>query len=384
MAVQKTLMTGYSTLEYKDKVASEQKAALERLLDSLPEYVREYAEYKEPKLSIKTCREYIQDLYSFFCFIVDVIPDYQDSTTNDVPLEALSSLSLNDFGKYEHWLMRDDRGGGYNSPTTIKRKKSSLRSFYNYLYASDRISVNPVAKIESSRNERKPREDIRVLTNEERVPFLAEFDKNYDLAVKRLNEATVLAQEKGKKVAEAIRMKPAITKRDKAIIYLFLGSGLRVSELCAINCADYVPSLKRINVIRKGEGQNKKKTRTDYVLLSDEVVYVLDEYIKEFRDTIGPDINNYDALFLSSKHTRLTPRAIEQMVEKYANATLGTNSGIHPHVLRASFGFRYQEQYGDILATSEVMNHSSVDVTAQHYLRRKEDSKIAAQNISIT
>ena len=379
-----TMMTNYSTLEYKDKVEQEQLAAIDRLLEQLPLYVRDYYLYKKPKLAIKTCREYLQDIFSFFTFLCEVNPVLHNNPMTQVSLEALSSLSLDDFSEYERWLTNEDSGKGYNSPTTIKRKKSSLRSLYTYLYASNKIEVNPVAKIESSRSERKSREDIRVLSNDERVPFLAEFDNEYVSAVDKLNEAKSQEKSKGKTVSEAIRMKPALVKRDKAIIYLFLGSGLRISELCAINCADYVPTLKRINVIRKGEGQNKKKTRTDYVLLSDEVVAVLEEYINKYRDIIGPDTNNYDALFLSSKHTRITPRAIEQMVQKYANATLGANNGVHPHVLRASFGFRYQEQYGDILATSEVMNHSSVDVTAQHYLRRKEDSKIAAQKISIT
>ena len=79
-------------------------------------------------------------------------------------------------------------------------------------------------------------------------------------------------------------MKPALVKRDKAIVYLFLGSGLRISELCAINCADIVPELKRINVIRKGEGLDKNKQRTDYVLLGDEVMQVLIEYMEEYSE----------------------------------------------------------------------------------------------------
>lgn len=383
MAKSVTTMTNYKTLEYKDKVESEQKAAIERLLEFLPPYVRDYSNYKEPRIAVKTRREYIQDLFSFFSFLIDKIPCCDGLIIREVPLDALSSLTLDEFAAYELWLMDDSKGGGYNSPTTIKRKKSSLRSFYKYLYASDKIAVDPVAKIETTRTEKKSREDIRVLSNEERVVFLAEFDKEYDLAVEKLNEAKILELTKGKRISEAIRMKPALVKRDKAIVYLFLGTGLRISELCAINCADYVPKLQRINVIRKGEGLNKNNVRPDYVLISEEVQEILEEYISEYRSIIGPDINNYDALFLSSKHTRITPRAVEQMVKDYAYVTLGANNGVHPHVLRASFGYRYQEQYGDILATSEVMNHASVDVTAQHYLRRKEDSKIAAKNIPI-
>lgn len=378
-----TSMTNYTTLEYRDKIEKEQEAAINRLLEILPLYVTDYYKYKEPHLAIKTLREYIQDLYSFFSFLHEENPILAQFSIAEISLDMLSGLSLEDFSEYERWLMDSNSGGGYNSPTTIRRKKSSLRSFYKYLYASDKIDINPVAKIETTRTYKKAREDIRVLSDEERVVFLAEFDKQYEQAVNKLNEAMVLSQSKNKNISVAIRMKPAIVKRDKAIVYLFLGTGLRISELCAINCGDFVPKLKRINVIRKGEGRDKNKKRTDYVLLSDEVMDVLLEYIETYRDSIGPDIENYDALFISSKHTRITPRAIEEMVKNYADITLGTNSGVHPHVLRASFGSRYQEQFHDILATSEVLNHSSVDVTARHYLHRKEGSKMAAQELPI-
>ena len=378
-----TTMTNYKTLEYTDKVATEQKAAIERLLELLPPYVREYAEYKEPKLAIKTRREYIQDIFSFFSFMVDVIPECKNYIIKEIPLETLSSLSLDDFSAYERWLMSESKGGGYNSPTTIKRKQSSLRSFYGYLYASDRIAVNPVAKIESVRVDSNDRDEIRVLTDKERQLFLAAIDKEYEDAVEKLEEAKAKAEKNDKPVAEAIRIKPALAKRNKAIVYLFLGTGLRNSELCAINCEDFSVDNEKINVIRKGKGKNKKKKKEAYVLLGTEVIHVLLEYLTEYREVIGPDTDNYDAMFLSSRHTRITPRAIEQMVEKYANEALGKKNGVHPHVLRASFGDKYQATYKNILATSEVMNHSSTAVTAQYYLKRSEKSKEDAKKIPI-
>ncbi len=378
-----TTMSSYTTLEYTDKVSAEQKAAIERLLECLPAYIREYAEYKAPKLAIKTRREYIQDLFCFFRFIVDAIPEYQGCSTKDISLETLSSLSLDDFSAYERWLMNEDTGGGYNGPTTIKRKQSSLRSLYNYLYASDRIAVNPVAKIESIRVDGNDRDEIRVLNDKERRLFLAAIDKEFEDAVAQLEEAKSAAAEKGKPVAEAIRIKPALAKRNKAIVYLFLGTGLRNSELCAINCEDFSLDNEKINVIRKGKGKNKKKKKEASVLLGTEVIRVLLEYLNEYREIIGPDADNYDAMFLSSRHTRITPRAIEQMVNKYADEALGKKNGVHPHVLRASFGDKYQATYNNLLATSEVMNHSSTAVTAQYYLKSSEKSKEDAKRIPV-
>lgn len=376
-------MTGYSTIEYRDKIEKEQKEAIARLLDVLPPYVTDYNVYKKSKIAVKTRREYLQDIHTFFLFLNSTNPCLNEKNMKEVPLEVLSSLKLEDFGEYENWLQDEDTGNGYNSPVTIKRKKSSLRSFFDYLYASEKIDVNPVAKIEKGQVERKSREDIRVLSDDERALFLARFDEEFERAGEKLAKAKESVKSANKGVSAAIQMKPALVKRDKAIVYLFLGSGLRISELCAINCADIVPELGRINVIRKGEGLNKKKLRTDYVLLGDEVMQVLMEYMEEYREMIGYDTNNYDALFLSSKHTRITPRAIELMVKDYTEKTLGKDCGVKPHTLRASFGSRYFERTGNILATSEVMNHASVDVTSQYYLHKKEDSKIAAQGISV-
>jgi len=384
MTPNKTLMTNYSTIEYRDKIEKEQKAAISRLLDVLPPYVTDYNSYKKTKVAVKTRREYIQDIHTFFLFLKDTNPYLKEKEICDIPLDALSSLKLDDFGEYDNWLQDEDTGNGYNSPVTIKRKKSSLRSFFEYLYASEKIDVNPVAKIEKGKTERKDRADIRVLSDDERTLFLSRFDEEFSLAEEKLKESKKAAESSNKNVSGAVQMKPALVKRDKAIVYLFLGTGLRISELCAINCADIVPELKRINVIRKGEGRDKKKLRTDHVLLSDEVMAILLEYLEEYREKIGYDTNNYDALFLSSKHTRITPRAIEMMVKDYADATLGKDCGVHPHVLRASFGDRYFERTGNILATSEVMNHVSIDVTSQYYLHKREDSKRIAQGIPVT
>ena len=217
----------------------------------------------------------------------------------------------------------------------------------------------------------------------ERKLFIAAIDKEFEEAIENFMKAHEAAESSGKPVSEALRMKPALVKRDKAITYLFLGTGIRNSELCAINCEDFSVENEKINVIRKGKGKDKKKQKNSSVSVSQEVIRVLLEYINEYRDIIGPDINNYDALFLSSKHTRITPRAVEQMVKKYADAALGKKNGVHPHVLRASFGDKYQNTYGDIVATSEVMNHSSIAVTVKYYLKSSKKSREDAKNIPI-
>ena len=119
MAQLVTTMTNYKTIEYRDKVEKEQEAAKNRLLEILPPYVNEYIKHKEPRLAIKSRREYLQDLNSFFSFLHEENPVLARNPMREIPLDALSSLSLNDFSEYERWLMNEKKGGGYNSPRTI-------------------------------------------------------------------------------------------------------------------------------------------------------------------------------------------------------------------------------------------------------------------------
>jgi integrase len=71
------------------------------------------------------------------------------------------------------------------------------------------------------------------------------------------------------------------------------------------------------------------------------------------------------------------------MVKKYADRSLGTNNGITPHKLRATFGTRYYAMTGDISATSTVMNHASIETTAAYYLKENADAKVWAADLKI-
>ena len=167
--------------------------------------------------------------------------------------------------------------------------------------------------------------------------------------------------------------------RDKAIVAVLLGTGLRVSELCAINCSNIAHQLGIINVYRKGDDDSKETT--DQVYIQENVMKILLDYITVARDQIGADEDNYDALFLSSLHKRITPRAIELMVKEYADKALGKDNNIHPHTLRATFGTNYYKSTKDISKTATAMNHSGIEVTARYYLQEDKDAKQLAQHI---
>ena len=251
----------------------------------------------------------------------------------------------------------------------------AIRSLYHFLYVRDYIACNPTEKAELPTVKNKKRGDIAILEDEQCRLFLAEIDKKYDEAREYLETAPKDEQTKKDK------LRPYLALRDKAIVYMILGTGLRVSELCAINCANISYQLSYINVYRKGDGESKETT--DEVYLSDEVMGILLDYINIARDQIGANEENYDALFLSSLHRRMTPRAIELMVKEYADKALGTDNNVHPHTLRATFGTRYYRKWKDISATSTVMNHSGIEITAQYYVKEDAKAKMKVQELKV-
>ena len=373
-------MDSYYTINYKDKLYDQYSNKIETLLTELPAYCTDYERFARNKNSIKTRMEYLLDIANFFKYLVIENPLF--NTTKDVSLEKLEKLNGFDFDSYLSWLSNYKfDNDNYkemrktNTNASKKRKMMAIKSLFHFLYVRDYISCNPTEKAIIPTVRTKKRSSINVLEDSECEQFILAIDKAYENAVNLLNEKTT------ETVCRADRIRPCLAIRDKTIVYLILGTGLRVSELCAINCADISFELGYINVIRKGEGDDIDGS--DKVYLSDEVATLLSYYINEVRDYLEPDKNNYDALFISSKHIRMTPRGIELMVKKYADAALGTNNNVHPHTLRATFGTRYYDMTKDISATSTAMNHSGIEITAKYYIREDKEAKQRVQNMKI-
>lgn len=372
------MITNNNTIEYKDKLQAQYNAKITELLKMLPPFCEAYERFQRSHNKTKTRVEYLTDIYNFFRYLVNANPKID--SIRDITTEYLEQLTGFDFDDYLDWLSNykfdsNDEKEKFKTNTNAskKRKMMAIRSLFHFLYIRDVISCNPTEKAVIPSVKKKKRKEIAILEDNECSLFLDTIDKAYVEALDNID-----AQDKpGKKDS----VKPYLIMRDKAIVYLILGTGLRVSELCAINCSDISYSLGYINVIRKGDEDTDKTS--DQVYLSDEVMNVLIDYVSDARSHLEPDTDNYDALFISSKHQRMTPRAIELMVKKYANEALGTNNNVHPHTLRATFGTRYYRMTGDISATSTAMNHSGVEITAQFYVRENENAKRNAANLRV-
>ena len=157
--------------------------------------------------------------------------------------------------------------------------------------------------------------------------------------------------------------------RDSAILSLFLGTGIRISELVGIDCNDIDFSDNSFLVTRKGGNQEK-------LMFSNEVAKSLTDYY-EIRKTIIPASGHEDAFFLSMQKKRINVRSVENLVEKYAKLASPLKP-ITPHKLRSTYGTMLYQESGDIYLVADVLGHKDVNTTRKHYAAQSEERRRTA------
>ena len=164
-------------------------------------------------------------------------------------------------------------------------------------------------------------------------------------------------------------------KRDVAILTLFLGTGIRVSELVGIDVDDINFYNNEFGIVRKGGNR-------DVLSFGSEVRRALLDYLAE-REHVLPLPGHEKALFLSLQRRRITVRAVENLVKKYA-AVAVPQKRITPHKLRSTFGTMLYGETGDIYLVADVMGHKDVNTTRKHYASMsKERRRKAAEVIKL-
>ena len=198
------------------------------------------------------------------------------------------------------------------------------------------ISVDLASKIEMPKLHDKP---IIKLEEDEVYSFLNTVESGYGLS----------GHEKGFHKHTKVR--------DVAIMTLLLGTGLRVSECVGLNLDDVDFKTNGINITRKGGNQV-------ILYFSDEVKLALFEWI-ELRSE-NKALENEPALFVSLQNRRISTRAVEKLVKKYAGIVTPLKH-ITPHKLRSTYGTRLYQETGDIYIVADVLGHRDVNTTKKHY-----------------
>ena len=145
----------------------------------------------------------------------------------------------------------------------------------------------------------------------------------------------------------------AIGARDRAILELLYGSGLRVSELCGLDIGHVHLRAGRLRVTGKGRKERQ-------LPMTPQAGDAIDRYLREARPQLLPEGGATDALFLNSRGNRIGPRSVRTVVTRYTRETTG---GIGPHALRHSFATHLLDGGADLRSVQELLGHENLATT---------------------
>lgn len=342
-----------ANLTYHEQKDIENIKRLRQLIKELPPFCADFFRGIEPRTSTRTRIAYAYDLRIFFDFLKRE-NSYVASLGDNIPLSVLEQLTVTDLEEYLEYLKCHPSELGEDVTNTergIMRKSSSLKSFYNYYYRNERIEKNPAALLLSPKLHEK--EIVRLEIDE----------------VARLLDQV----EEGDKLTEKQKIYHERTKvRDLAMMSLFLGTGIRVSECVGLNIADVDLDNCGIKIYRKGG-------KEAVVYFSDEVREVLEKYMEE-RELIEPCQGHEDAFFLSMQRKRMNVRSVENLVKKYSKLVTPLKK-ITPHKLRSTYGTSLYRETGDIYLVASVLGHNDVNTTRKHYAAQEDERRRSARNV---
>ncbi len=336
-----------SYVENRDKTNT---FKLRAVIQELPEFCSEFFVGIGSRTSVLTRLNYAYDLRTFFNYLTNEVRKFKGVSAENFTLSHLLQVTSRDIENFVEYISLYYNGDKErtNKETGKYRKLAAVRSMFKFLYTHDRLSQDVASKVAMPKLHEK--EIIRLDVNE---------------VVAILDEA-----ESGSKLTNKQRDFHRINSiRDVAILTLFLGTGIRISELVGLNVDDIDFDNNAFTVTRKGGNRS-------VLYFSDEVGNALSEYI-EIRKIDKEIPSNEDALFISIQKKRLSARAVENLVKKYSRL-ISPLKKITPHKLRSTYGTSLYRETQDIYVVAEVLGHKDINTTKKHYAAISEDIKRSA------
>lgn len=266
----------------------------------------DYLDYmkNEKRLTSNTLEAYIRDILQFKEFLLNnKIKDYKD--TNKTTIIT--------------YLMNLQKNG--RATSTISRNLASLRCFFQYLLNNNLINEDPTLNLKSLKSEKK-------------IPSI--------LTIEEVNQ--LLSQ------PDTTSYKGA---RDKAMLELLYATGIRVSEIIAIDIKDLDLDLGILTVKDNNIGQR-------VIPIGNMAIDALTSYITTY---ISEDnFNEDEPLFMNYSGNRLTRQGFWKIIKQYAKKA-NIDKSITPHTLRHSFAVHLIENGADMKTVQEILGHSDISTT---------------------
>lgn len=333
-----------------------QTERLRKLLVDLPELCYDFVLDLEPRTSILTRINYCYDLRVFLDYLTRQTPAFQGRKPADLTAEDFSLVTTRDLNMYLEYLnlYEAERATRTNENLGKKRKLSALRTFYRFLHKDGYLKENVTELIDMPKVHQKP--IVRLERTE--VAQLLDSVESGDKLTGRQVQYHRLTQ-----------------TRDLALMTLMLGTGIRISECVGLDIPDVDLAHNSFRVLRKGGD-------TAVLYFDDEVHEALAAYLEQ-RKRANALPGHEQALFLSIQNRRMTARAAQNLVKKYASGVTPLKK-ITPHKFRSTFGTALYQETGDIYLVADVLGHKDVNVTRRHYAAMSEENRrLAAQSVRL-
>ncbi len=333
-------------LTYREEVDFKRTQQIREICRELPQACGDFLRSIAVTARTLTRLAYAVDLKTFFNFLHEerlAFSQKQIILLTDEDLAGLTQADLTAYSEYLSYYLKNPESPLpdkviMNHELSIKRKLCSIRSFYDYLYKNKRIPANVTELVPLPKIHEKP---IIRLSRDEMLQMLTQA---------QTGESLTEAQKKYQKLT---------ARRDYALLLLFLGTGIRVSECVGINLEDVDLENNAFLVTRKGGNEV-------VLYFPPEVAEALADYMQE-REQVEALPGHESALFLSLQRRRISQRAVQNLVKKYASVAVPLKPKISPHKLRSTYATNLYQETGDIYLVADVLGHTSVDTTRRHY-----------------
>lgn len=317
----------------ENQIKTEQK--IKRTLKSLPQIVADFYYNISTSTEPKSCYMYIMIIKGFIEFIEEL----------NISINDIDETIVTRYLKTKE--QKTNKEGQVQSTSFSYRKVvyAALNNFLFYLKKKKIIKDNPMDEIKPIRNS----------DNVKRIRLTANDMENIISAVDR-----------GVGSHRAIETQRPWRSRDKAILLLFIYTGMRETALTEINLNEIDFENNTFKII-------DKRHKTQEYIINNRLKEALIEWIQD-RELLLEDMRS-DALFISVQRSRISPRAVSDLVKKYSKAGIGTE--ISPHKLRSAFCTILYDETKDINFVSQAVGHKNIETTQRYIVNDGQTKKKA-------